>query len=63
MNIKLCTVPFLGRSPSDVYSLLIKEIFSRIFIGKAAKFDYQRTFVHNIESQAAIPAYGVEFKN
>ena len=53
MNIKLdlilCTVPFLRRSPSDGYSLLIKEIFSRIFLGSAAKFDYQRTFVHNIE--------------
>lgn len=47
--LTLCTVSFLGWSPADVYSLLIEEIFSRIFLGRAAKFDYQCTLVHNIE--------------
>lgn len=49
LGLTFSTVSFLGRSPADVYSLLIEEISSRIFLGRAAKFDYQRTFVHNIE--------------
>ena len=49
LGLTLCTISFLGRSPADVYSLLIEEISSRIFLGRAAKFDYQRAFVHNIE--------------
>lgn len=43
------TVSFLGWCPADVHRFLIEEIFSWIFLGRAAKFNNQGALVHNID--------------
>ena len=65
IDLTICTVFILGRCQSDNYSLLIEEIFSRMFFGRAAKFDYIRVLlcITLSESPTAMNACGGEFIN
>lgn len=47
--LTLSTVSLLGWCPADVNGFLIEEIFSWIFLGRAAKFNNMCALVHNID--------------